>query len=350
LIIFGDLVGSTEVAVEASPSFFARTYIASFHWAAHKALQFVEECQVFGDADFSEKISDIKIAGDEVHAFIPLDPEWQTSSKRLQDLVASTISFAYVAKLYWLAAPYNLQRMLGRQFPRDISVGLHIGRAAPVQNSGTSDVAGLHINMTKRIESQARDAKESRILASRDVTEIFEKWRKRHEDLDPARRPPLWFTRFFERPPISGKGLPRKLGVLELGQAETRPDDLLFLVRQLATTPETVDVPAEMAVRIMAETFIPHNQPLFDDQAKSISVKYEIPDALVAESYIEKWFSAIDLLPKIFLDEPWLLFNCFFVSWALIRHPAVNSEQRKRYVRIGDAVFSRLRKMLEQGH
>lgn len=25
-----------EVAVEASPSFFARTYIASFHWAAHE--------------------------------------------------------------------------------------------------------------------------------------------------------------------------------------------------------------------------------------------------------------------------------------------------------------------------
>lgn len=346
LILFCDLVGSTEVAVEASPLFFARTYIASFHWAAYKALKFVQECQTFGDANFSRKIDKIHIAGDEVHAFIPLDFTW--APRDLEDLVASTISFAYVTKLFWLAAPYNLQRMLRHQFPRDISVGIHIGQAAPVQNSEDSDVAGLHINVTKRIESKARDAKESRIFASRDVTEIFERWRRRTEWIPRESRPPLWLTNFFPQPPISGKGVPKKLEVLELGQAKGRLNDFADLVQQLEDTPETVDVSAESAVRIMAEIFIPPGLAIFKDDAATLSIDHELAEVNTVEGYIDKWFRAIDMLPKIFLDERWLLFNCFLVSCALIRHTSVGRDKRPEYQRIGKTVVARLGELIER--
>lgn len=350
LILFGDLVGSTEVAVEATPLFFARTYIASFHWAAHKALDCVKKVgDIFGDANFTKRIENIDIAGDEVHAFIPIDSSLGKTGRDNEDLVASAVSFAYVTKLYWLAAPYNLNRMLDQQFPRDISVGIHIGRAAAVQDSEGSDVAGLHINITKRIESQAREAKESRIFASRDVTDLFEEWRKRNGALPEASRPPLWFTKFFHRPePISGKGVPKKLNVLELERAEKTVDqELIKLITQLATTPETEEVSAESVARIMAETFIPNSEAIFADP--ELSVDNVVSGAQTAEAYINKWFDALQSFPKIFLDEPWLIFNCFFVSSMLMRHPAIRAEERDRSKKIVLNLLLRLDELLKRG-
>ena len=106
LILFADLVGSTEVAVEVDPSFYAKTYVASFHWAARRAMKFIKNKKVFKHEQFKKTIqdTDIRIAGDEALSFTLLDYAKLTDIER-EDIVASAIAFAYVTKLYWLASP-----------------------------------------------------------------------------------------------------------------------------------------------------------------------------------------------------------------------------------------------------
>lgn len=338
LILFGDLVDSTDVAVETSPSFFARTYIASFHWAATKAFEFIKRNNIFREASFSQTIEQIKIAGDQVHTFTRLDPD--LTEDNLQDVVASAVSFAYITKLYWLAAPYNLARLLGKQFPRDISWGIHIGPAAAVDPSKVnSDVAGLHINMTKRIETSARSGTQSRIFASPDVTHLFAGWSTRLSSLKESKRPPLLLAAFEERDQlIEGKGVPKKLRILELTQADASMESVFHLLDHLKTSPEREDVEAEKAARILGQTFLKtRRQRLFEG-----FVEYHIPQADTVGGYIEKWYEALRYSPKIFFDEPWLVLNCFVVSGALMRHPSLSKAKRRQYEADGANLHDRL--------
>src|SRR2546423_8567884 len=116
---------------------------------------------------------------------------------------------------------------------------------------------------------------------------------------------------------------------------------------QLATTPETEDVTAETVARIMAETFIPSSGAIFADQR--LSVNNVIPEAQTAEDYINKWFDALSSFPKIFLDEPWLVFNCFFVSSMLMRHQNARADRLEHYKSIVLKLLLRLDELLKRG-
>ena len=349
LFLFADLIGSTEVAVEVAPAFYAQTYIASFHWAAQQALEYVKQTGVFPQANFTRTIEEIKIAGDEVFCFAPLDEI--TKRVDLQSQVASAVAFAYVTKLYWLASPYNLRRLLGKQFPRDIAVGIHIGPAAAVHHGGAKDIASLHINVTKRIETVAREGTESRIFASYDVADIFESWRRQYNHLDEHKQPPLIFASFLKRPdPVSGKGVPKKFQVLELVQAKQEKEDssrLLELMRQLTISPEEEDIAAERAVKIMAETFLLQDgYPFRDNITNAKVINYDIESAQTATGYIDKWFEAISSQSKLFFDESWLVLNCHVLSCAMMRHTGVDLRKRKHYIEICKGNLKRLVELL----
>ncbi len=251
-----------------------------------------------------------------------------------------------MAKLFWLASPFNLQRMLGKQFPRDIAFGLHVGPAATEGAGDDLDIAGLHINVTKRIEEAARKGEESRVFASRDVTEAFNGWRGRVECVTGSERPPLLVTAFRqERDRIEVKGLPKRLTLLELVPADMDWDHMLELMEQLSTTPNRDDVKAESVARTMAEILLPANGYPFSDPRGGIAVSHRIPNGKTAHNYIERWFEAIATQPRLFWDEIWLVLNCHFISCTLLRHKKVQVADRKRYSSICRHNFSRLKEL-----
>lgn len=359
LILFADLIGSTEVAVEVPPSFFARTYLASFHWAVNKALEFVKSKNIFLSVHFRQTIQDCKIIGDEVVSFKPLAPaKTDEDIKDIQDLVASAVAFAYVTKLYWLATPYNLQRMLGKQFPRDIAVGIHIGPAAELPRAKKTPeemeplhIAGLHINLAKRIEQGARSGKESRIFASSDVVDLFHDWCNRYTELINDKRPPLLFTGFLTRAePLSPKGVPKTLQLFELAQDMQEAEHMIALLKLLMETPGSEDIEAEKAARIMSEKFfsLGKNPFQYDDGSKAIEYTLNGTNVDTAECYIAHWFKAIEKPSKLFWDEAWLVLNCYLVSIALIRHPDISKKRLPEYLAIAKDIFDRLQDLLKQ--
>lgn len=350
LILFADLIGSTEVAVEVAPSFYAQTYVSSYHWAARRAMAFVEETQVvFPSERFSKVIRNIRIAGDEVLSFTPLDAENDITK---EDIVTSAIAFAYVAKLYWLASPYNLLRMIGRQFPRDMAVGIHIGPAAIVPTTEDEEqIASLHINVTKRVEGKARDGKESRIFASYEVYDHFDKWLRRVKDSGGIKdRSPLSFTFLEPRKDLDKiKGLPKKLQLLEL-KWPANNDEFSRLLKQLADTPEQEDIDTEKAARFLSENFLlyPKN-PFSYDEGKTSAISYNGSElGSNALDYIDKWFEAVKELNKLFFDECWLVLNCYLLSCSFLRYKGINQSNINRYQKIANTLLLRLTNLMER--
>ncbi len=99
LILFADLIGSTEVASEAIPSFFAQNYIASYHWAARRAEEFIKKKTIFSHDKFKKTIDKIKVVGDEVASFSRMDELPDCNIEAEEDMVASAVAFAYVTEL-----------------------------------------------------------------------------------------------------------------------------------------------------------------------------------------------------------------------------------------------------------
>ena len=349
LILFGDLVGSTEVAVEVTPSFYAETYSASYHWAVNRAFEFINNKEAFPNQQFSSQIETFKVAGDEVLSFTRLDSERRGNA--LLDTVASAVSFAWMTKMYWLASPYNLRRILGKQFPRDIAVGIHIGPAAcvPVE-SGEQDIASLHINVAKRIESEARKGSESRIFASRDVADLLNEWCDKAGKSDLEDRSPLSFTRFKPREARALiKGISKKVQLLELDWPNLRDENFEYLLGQLVETPRTDEVASEGAARILGNKFLRSNgNPFAGETTNEPLVMPELPGADTASGYISLWFDAVTELDKLFFDECWLVLNCYLVSCAMLRHDVVQQSDRKSYLATTKRVWKRLKELMER--
>lgn len=317
LILFGDLVGSTEVAAELDPQEYANTYMASFRWAASCAYKFVKAKNVFPGASFKTTISSPVVTGDEVFSFTNMASSSKSAS--VQDLVASAVAFAYATKLCWLASPYNVQRMLRQQFPRDIAFGLHIGPAAKVPCGGKDmPIASLHINVAKRIESSARSGRALRIFASRDVADLYAGWQKRMQGaLSAEQRPPLLYTKFqCLNEPVEAKGLPVKLRIRELALAR----ELLGQARMLAETPDTEDISAERATRILGEMFLLSKGYPFAFGGGKQAVIHSMPNACTATQYVDTWFTAVKTVPGVFMDDPAQVLSCYFMSCAFMRH------------------------------
>jgi class 3 adenylate cyclase len=345
LILFADLVGSTEVATEVSPRFYARTYSASYRWAAHRALDYIKDPSAFPRQVFKKRIEEISVAGDEVLCFVPL---CDLNEGEPQDIVASAVAFAWVTKLYWLACPYNVRRMVGKQFPRDIAVGLHIGPAALVPSEDNrSDIASLHINVAKRIEGQARRGTESRIFASYEVADNFKAWSEGAKAIPVADRSPLSFMRFSARKTPELKGVPKRVQLLELEWPDTDVHNLENLLGQLVETPDTDEVVSESAARFLAKTFLPvSDRPFAKASTSSPLVEMDIQSVTTGEGYIEEWFRGVAEWNKLFFDEPWLALNCYLVSCALLRHAAVNKSKRSEYIAIAKRLRDRFHELI----
>ena len=356
LILFADLVGSTDVASEVPPSFYAETYVASFHWAARKAEAFIK-ATAFPRDTFTKTIDTIRIAGDEVLSFTPIDLAPANEATRIgaEDTVASAVSFAYVTKLYWLASPYNLRRMLDRQFPRDVAVGIHIGPAALVPAPPTPatapngaarwerQIASLHLNVAKRIEGLSRTGQESRIFASYDVAEMFKAWAKRHKDRTPKERAPLTYTTFEDRSFVQPvKGLPKPIRVHELAWPPSSEDALMYLLQQMTVTPEVADIDAEKAACFLAEQYL-QSDCFFQYDTGVLAVQCEVPNATTAEDYIARWFDAVSGPTKLFFDECWLVLNAFLISCSFLRHKDVPQTERKKYRDVAEKLLAQLR-------
>ncbi len=343
VILFADLIGSTEVAVETSPSFFAQTYIASYHWAARKAYKFVMAKEIFTKDQFFQKFEYFRIIGDESLIFSPLI---DNSEEDIEDVVASTIAFAYVLKLYWLVSPYNLFRILNKQFPRDIAVGVHIGPATLVPNPGKDDkehtnIASLHINVTKRIETQARQGNGSRIFASSDVVDKYKRWLEQQKEIPLKNRAPLAFTDFFQLIDLSFvKGVPKKLQLFELGWIENN-DQLKEMLSQLKSL-KNDDIDAEDAAKFFAiEFFGDLNKPFtYDNNIEAID--YSILGINDTQTYIERWFEAMKAPNKLFFNEYWLVLSSYIISCALLRHSTVTEDKQNIYLGTVNEIFKRL--------
>lgn len=348
LILFADLVGSTDVASEVPPSFYAETYVASFHWAARKAEKFVKS-KAFRRDTFTRTIGPIQVAGDEVLSFTSIDLAPPDDATRIEseDTVASAVSFAYVTKLYWLASPYNLRRMLDRQFPRDVAVGIHLGPAAlvPDPEQPSTQIASLHLNVAKRIEKLSRSGHESRIFASYDVAEMFGAWARRHDQWPPQERAPLTYTTFEGCPFVEPvKGLPKPIRVHELAWPPSDENALMNLLRLMTETPDSPDIDAEDAARVLAEQYL-DSDSFFQYDTGALAVRCEVPNSETVQDYIARWFEAVSGPTKLFFDECWLVLNAFLISCSFMRHKAIKSQQRKEYKAIAEGLLARLRKL-----
>lgn len=345
LILFGDLIGSTEVASETPPRIYSRIYIGSFHLASYCAKSFVARRDVFRSLMFPKIFPGVKMGGDEVLSFIPLPSKSVSNGHRIVEVVASSVAFAFVLKLYWLASPYNLRRLLEKQFPRDVAVGIHIGPAEPIRNyENHSDIAGLHINVTKRLETAARDGRHSRIYASDDVAHLFGKWCAQHSDLGRDKAAPLLYTHFCQvQLPIDLKGVPVKVTPFELKLDEKSESKIQDLISLIYDSPTKQNCESEKAVRILARTLLEGIFKKRSDTRDFAGVSNEL-------EYVDRWFHAIETLPRLFYNDIWTVLASFFLSCGFIRQKNITSPKKDRYQKITETLQKRLRSLIEESN
>ncbi len=165
LIIFCDLVKSSEVATELSLEEYAR-YVQSFYFAGFSALNFANQ---IGWKDESHLV-EVDYTGDELLVM-----------KKINDInndIFTSLAFVYTFKLYWLLSAYTVKKVLNRRLPREISFGLHIGELAKVGNS--SKYVSYDINIAKRVEGVSREGLSSNIYVTKYIAEVFSRWRRSH--------------------------------------------------------------------------------------------------------------------------------------------------------------------------
>lgn len=326
LILFGDLIGSTEVASEALPSDFAQFYVASFQWAARKAYEFITIDSPFPGQQFKRHLSKPRVQGDEALSFTRLD---EMSDEEQTHCVASAVAFAYVLKVMWLASPYNVRRLADKQFARDIAIGLHIGPAGsvPMPDTDVAQIAGLHINIAKRIQTDASLGSESRIFASSDVVNLFDNWCKPHSFLPVEQRSPILMSEFVKRRDLSDlKGLPRRVQLYELVSTPDILEQADKSLMELIKTPEKANVLAEKVAAVWAHTFLPPETPAFTCiTGESVQAMVIHPNGVQfhIDEYVRRWFGALERPARLFFGEQWLLMSAFFVSVSLARHQDV---------------------------
>jgi class 3 adenylate cyclase len=342
LLLFADLIGSTEVASETPASIFSRNYISSFHWAAKKAEIFIKTKKLlFKKQTFARTIDKIKIAGDEVLSFTRIDQG--IDSVQLEDMVASAVAFAVVTKLCWLFAPYNLRRILDKHFPREIAVGIHIGPVVevPIENGEDTQIASLHINVTKRIETLAREGSESRIFVSSDVVEKFNGWLERHKNDDVKYCSPISFAEFKEQEnKVSVKGVSKKLRLYELVLPSKSKGKLDNLMLELIKTPTTIDADLEDASEFFAKEFFEKELFKYKNNIQAIDIANLRIHSI--EDYIELWFNVVTNQTELFSDEEWFILNCLLISGSLSRHDKVK-RQFDKYVGIMTSIYKKLK-------
>ncbi len=165
IIIFCDLVGSSEVATEVSPDDYAK-YIQSFYFAGTAALKFAYEI------GWKEERHSLlrETTGDELLIM-----------KKVVDIdqdIFTALAFVYTFKLYWLMSAYTVKKILNHRPPREISFGLHVGDMARVGQS--EKWVSYDINIAKRVEGISREGMSSNVYVTKYIAEKYSQWRREH--------------------------------------------------------------------------------------------------------------------------------------------------------------------------
>lgn len=338
LFLFGDLIGSTEVASEASPPIYSKLYGGSFHLAIKCAREYLGRKDIFPDFTFLKTLENIKIAGDEVFSFHNIS---ELTKEEKIDLIASAVSFAFVLKVFWMAAPYNLLRLSEKKFPRDISIGIHTGPAETITDDPNSDIGGLHINVAKRLENLGRSGSHSRILVSDDIAHNFGFWVSGKKHTDTRKAPPILYTCFEHvKSPLDLKGIPVKVTPFELIM-DSNNEKVYELFKLIKETPKKDDARAEVAAGVLGET-------LFKNLEGMKFLQQIIGDVINPETYIDVWFSSINPIPRLFLNDLWTEMIAFFISCGFIRYNGITPQNRTAYEEIAESIYVKLLASLNQ--
>ena len=177
IIIFCDLVNSSEVAAELSPDDYANNYIKSFYFTGLTALNYMKKKYTKTWMDTHSRL-----VGDEIVVFM-----------RIKDIdnpideVRQAVTFVYTLKLYWLFSPYIIERVIKNKMPREISCGIHVGHISKIIPNinfkgevNFGKYASYEINVAKRVESYSRKGNTSYIFATHYISSHFSSWQKKH--------------------------------------------------------------------------------------------------------------------------------------------------------------------------
>lgn len=343
LFLFVDLIANTEISANFPGSIYAGKYIGSFHWAVNRAKSFIQANYIFPKAQFRRVIQNITLAGDQVNSFSQIDTSKSTD---IQDLIASSVAFVYMIQLYFLASPFNLERMKKGLPIKKIAAGLHIGPANDVPSEDFNDLASLHINLTKRIEESARDGTQSNIFATINIVDVFNAWQTRIKNESKTKyRPPLSYAYFGDPTKHDIKGMRgQKIETYELELIQT-DNDLEKLLDELLTNSDIENVEnfkAEYAASIMATNFLVCNgYPFRYSNGRRAISHYKYKNA---SEYINDWFTELDKNENLtFVDSIFMALNYSIISGAFMRHPEVE-EKSDTYAEIGKNKFESFRK------
>ena len=315
LMIFCDLVGSSEVANELTPQHYANDYIKSFYFVGESALNFIEK-----EIDCEWKLNNTsKIeydpSGDEILIF-----------KKIEDIkdctndVVTALSFAYTLKLYWLLSPYTVKKILDKKPPREIACGVHIGRIVRVKSSNLSDnstkYASYDINIAKRVEGVSRKGTSSNVYVTNFIGEKFNKWRKKElqERKLITHLRLLTCTGFESVTPEPLTGIAEKVWVSELIPNFKHPDNKISLSDILdAMKDETSGFKAYETLSSCIKIFF--GQQNQDNRWFSKESSFKGNEAEIINKYLEN----LIYLSKCSANL-WFNFNAFYIASALVSY------------------------------
>lgn len=175
LILFADLVGSSEVGNTLTPEEYWDEYVSNFYAAvkvAQKMAKLPETPQCH-----------VRLVGDGCEIFYREDTPTPAPDWFLTDQVHKIVRFTYILKALWFVSPFNIRRMEDHKSPREIAVGAHCGTILEIvkpKEEGTAYVndpwfLGHTINVARRIESISRDRRNLNFCVSAPIGSMFKK-------------------------------------------------------------------------------------------------------------------------------------------------------------------------------
>jgi class 3 adenylate cyclase len=179
LILFADLVGSSEVGNTLTPEAYWDVYVSNFY-AAVKVAQKIANLQETPQCH-------VRLVGDECVIFCQEDNP--TPDKFLTDQVHKIVRFTYILKALWFVSPFNIKRMEDHKSPREIAVGAHCGTILEIMPQKENGIAyennpwflGHTINVAKRIESISRERRNLNFCVSASVGNMVNRLAKTAE-------------------------------------------------------------------------------------------------------------------------------------------------------------------------
>lgn len=173
LVLFADLVGSSEVGNTLTPEAYWSEYVSNFYAAVEVARQTVElpgipECS-------------LGLVGDECVIFYR--DGTHEHNDYLTDQVHKIVRFTYILKALWFVSPFNIRRMQDHKSPREIAVGAHCGTILEIMPPKENGIAyenntwflGHTINVAKRIESISRERRNLNFCVSAPIGSMVKK-------------------------------------------------------------------------------------------------------------------------------------------------------------------------------